>query len=236
MSIENGANLLYTIDNVYSNLNGIGTNDSRVDKWESNECESNTYCRPNVIPQSNPETTNESRVSNPLHQNPVIFRFKFTEDFMEELYKFSKIHQFDDRKDFKEAWNEWIEENDDLIEEESERLNRLGFQGDILDKMFKSARYYFRKKSIAVKEPAQRRKYITVNKELLDAMDLHIETNYLEEGYQPKTGYTHFCEENEELISQVVSSIIEKGETDEDLIKNKIKKTYKNRYFIITNK
>ena len=31
----------------------------------------------------------------------VIYRFKFTEEFMVYLYNFSKIHQYDDRKDFK---------------------------------------------------------------------------------------------------------------------------------------
>lgn len=76
----------------------------------------------------------------------IIYRFKFTENFMTELYKFSKIHQYDDRKDFKEAWKIWTEENDDIIELEMCRMLRLGYNGDVLDKMFKSARYYFRKK------------------------------------------------------------------------------------------
>ena len=39
--------------------------------------------------------------------NPI-YRYKFTEHFMEELYEFSKIHQYDARKDFKEAWKIWI--------------------------------------------------------------------------------------------------------------------------------
>jgi TctA family transporter len=33
-----------------------------------------------------------------------IYRYKFTQEFMDELYKFSKIHQYDERADFKEAW------------------------------------------------------------------------------------------------------------------------------------
>ena len=77
-----------------------------------------------------------------------IYRFKFTQDFMEELHQFSKIHYLDNRKDFKEAWVKWSEEEEkkDLIEKEIKRLNDLGFHGDILDKMFKSARYYFVKR------------------------------------------------------------------------------------------
>jgi hypothetical protein len=173
----------------------------------------------------------------PRHDLPsVIYRFKFTEGFMEELYKFSKIHQYDERKDFKEAWTQWLEDNNDIIEEEDSRLQQLGYDGDVLTKMFKSARYYFRKKSTEKQEPKQRRKYITVKKELLDAMDLHIETNYLNEGYQPKIGYTQFCEENVELIKKIVDKIVESGENDMQTINDKIKKTYKNRYFIIAKK
>ena len=44
-----------------------------------------------------------------------------------------------------------------------------------LDKMFKSARYYFRKKGTEKKEPKRRCSYIGTAKELLDAMDTLIE-------------------------------------------------------------
>lgn len=79
--------------------------------------------------------------------NVNIFRFKFKDEFTGELYKFAKIHQYDHRKDFKEAWKIWLEENTEIVEEEVRRLTNLRYDGDILDKMFKSARYYFRKKS-----------------------------------------------------------------------------------------
>lgn len=164
----------------------------------------------------------------------VIYRFKFTEDFMEELYKFSKIHQYDERKDFKEAWKLWTEENQDIIDEETTRLTNLGYAGDIIDKMFKSARYYFRKKSPEKKEPRQRRQYISVNRELLDAMDNHIEENIYNVDYQPKTGFISFCKANEEILKESISKIFEQGVKDSSLIEDKIKKTYKNRYFMLT--
>jgi hypothetical protein len=100
----------------------------------------------------------------------TIFRFKFTENFMEELSNFSKIHQYDHRKDFKEAWVKWAAENEELVTKEVERLVALGYpnEEDIVDdKMFKSARYYFRKKSTIKAEPIQRRQYIGVDHELL---------------------------------------------------------------------
>jgi len=166
----------------------------------------------------------------------VIYRFKFTEEFMEDLYKFSKIHQYDDRKDFKEAWKVWTEENETIIDEEMRRLLNLGYEGDVLDKMFKSARYYFRKKSTEKKEPRQRRHYISVNRDLLDAMDSHIEDNIYDDNYQPKTGFITFCKDNEKLLKDTISKIFEQGIKDSQLIEDKIKKTYKNRYFMLTNK
>jgi hypothetical protein len=167
----------------------------------------------------------------------AIFRFKFTEEFMEELYKFSKIHQYDERKDFKEAWQLWVDENLELVDTESRRLNMLGYEGDILTKMFKSARYYFRKKSTVPVEPKQRRQYISVNHELLEAMDTHVKTNIRTNGYQPKTGFVSFCKENEVILKQTITNIFEQGIKDAETIQTKLKKTYKNRYFIlITNK
>jgi hypothetical protein len=164
-----------------------------------------------------------------------IYRYKFTEDFMNELYNFSKIHQYDSRKDFKEAWEIWTKENEEIIENESIRLLRLGYNGDIIDKMFKSARYYFRKKKILPKEPKQRRQYITINNELLTQMDEHIKQNINNDNYQPKNGFKLFCIENEELVKEIISELKEQNMLDYDEIENKIKKTYKNRYFILTN-
>jgi hypothetical protein len=163
----------------------------------------------------------------------LIYRFKFTEEFMEVLYEFSKIHQYDERKDFKEAWKIWVEETETIINQETLRLNDLGYKGDILDKMFKSARYYFRKKSSEKKQPTQRRPYISVTRELLDAMDNHIKKNIFDKDYQPKTGFISFCRTNEIVLKETLVKIFEQGVTDSEIIQEKIKKTYKNRYFIL---
>ena len=76
------------------------------------------------------------------------FRFTFTDEFNKELFIFAKVHQHDERKEFKESWKNWIEEEDikPLINIELKQLREKGFEGDAMDKMFKSARYYFRKK------------------------------------------------------------------------------------------
>ena len=164
----------------------------------------------------------------------TIYRFKFTEDFMAELYKFAKIHQYDHRKDFKEAWTKWTDENDEIITNETERLLALGYkdEANIDDKMFKSARYYFRKKSPVKPEPKQRRQYISVEPELLLAIDQHIIAN---NECKPEAAFVLFCKENNQILRQSIGQICSQGINDAQLIQQKIKKTYKNRYFLLLN-
>jgi len=169
-------------------------------------------------------------------KNINIYRYKFIGEFTDEMYKFSKIHQYDHRKDFKEAWNNWVEENQGLVDEEVRRLINLGYDGNILDKMFKSARYYFRKKSTEKKEPQKRRVYVGVEKELLAAMDQHIHKNVGDKEYKPSEGFTIFCKENIEILQEEVKRLCKCGLTNHTEIKDKIKKTYKNRYFMLVNK
>ena len=154
---------------------------------------------------------------------------------MIELYNFAKIHQHDTRKDYKEAWGVWADNNNDIIDDEIKRLKKLGYEGDVLDKMFKSGRYYFKKKSTTAKVPVQRRQYISVNRELLELMDSHIEQHIYDVSYQPKTGFVKFCKDNEKMLKETIVMIMEQGIKEENLIENKIKKTYKNRHFILTN-
>jgi hypothetical protein len=179
-------------------------------------------------------TNKDEDINNEININ--IYRYKFIEEFTCELYKFSKIHQYDHRKDFKEAWNIWIDDNQGLIDEEVRRLTNLGYNGDILDKMFKSARYYFRKKSTEKKEPQKRRVYIGVEKELLEAIDKHIIQNINNKDYKPSDGFSVFCKENIEILKEEVNRLYKCGLTNHIEIKDKIKKTYKNRYFMLVTK
>ena len=165
-----------------------------------------------------------------------IYRYKFTNEFTDELYKFAKIHQYDHRHDFKDAWNVWTEDNADLVNDEIQRLTQLRYDGDILDKMFKSARYYFRKKSTAQKEPAKRRVYVGSHKDLLEAMDVHILECLLAGEFKPSSGFEDFCKQNADMLKDQVALFVRANITDPDEIKYKIKKTYKNRYFSVIRK
>ena len=175
-------------------------------------------------------TTNEERLYFPDN----IFRYKFKEEFTEILSYFAKLHQHDDRVSFKEAWKVWTDENEEIVTTEINRLTELEYSGDILDKMYKSARYYYRKKSPIKHEPKERRPYICVHESLLRLMDSHIVSNIQNPDYQPKRGFLHFCEENLPALRQAIGHMMcIKKMDDLELIKLKLKKTYKNRSFML---
>lgn len=177
----------------------------------------------------------ESREEKEIDIEASIYRYKFTQEFMGALYEFSKIHQYDGRKNFKEAWIIWMENTAEMIDNEISRLSDIGYKGDIKDKMFKSARYYFRKKSSCIIEPCKRRNYISVEKELLDVMDRHIYENISKNDYKPSVGFVNFCKENTSILKQEICKLVKQNFTDVNMIQEKMKKTYKNRYFMIIN-
>jgi hypothetical protein len=179
------------------------------------------------------ETTELNRDNTDSFSLVNIYRYKFTNEFTEELFKFAKIHQYDERNTFKDSWKIWKEVNIETFDAETRRLQNIGYSGDIEEKMYKSARYYFRKKSIESKEPTKRKNYVNFPKEVLDAMDLHIQTGIAEGNFKPSDGFNSFCKENIELLHKGVILLYHAGTTDAEEIKSKVKKTYKNRYFLI---
>ena len=112
--------------------------------------------------------------------NVKTYRYKFSEDVVKSLFEFSKLHQYEKRKDYKESWEAWVKQNDELISTESRRLLMDGYNGNVTDKMYKSARYYFRTKPTAKIEPKKRRKYTSCNSDFIDHMDEYITKNYKE--------------------------------------------------------
>jgi hypothetical protein len=161
-------------------------------------------------------------------------RHDFGEKFMEELKHFAVVHKFDDRKVFKEAWNVWANQDSIKmqIDEEVERLQNAGYKGDVLDKMFKSARYYFRKKEEKTeqekKEGAARKQYVSLCPRFLEQIDIFIVDLLKLEAYSPASAYEEFCKDKKEIIIKQVDILILDMEPDEVCIK--LKKTFKNRF------
>lgn len=167
------------------------------------------------------------------------FRFKFNDDIVDILKDFSKLHQYDDRDSYKDAWKLFIEANTSIINDEITRLNRNGYIGDVYDKMYKASRYYFRKKlTFGAKEtkPISRRKYISMDKDFIEIIDQHIQNNISNENFTPAWGYDDFCTNNDVTIKQEINRITDENSIDLKELEKKIKKTYKNRYFQFTRK
>ena len=188
--------------------------------------------------------------------NYTILRFNFTEDIMARIAYFSKLHQFEDRKTYKTNWNRWFEENHLILEAEIRRLINNGYEGNVKEKMYKAGRYYFRKKQEQgpdqVRQPVQeqgqqpvqeqgqfgekkRSKYTTMNKVVLEEMDNHIISSMRNnKAYTPASGYTAFCERYANILLIETERLKLAERLNEEAITSKIKKTYKNRYFIVT--
>ena len=161
----------------------------------------------------------------------VIYRYKFREEFLPILVEFSRIHQYDQTNDFKEAFEQFLETNKEIVESETKYLKGNGYTGNIVDKMYKSARYYFKNKDYKPQENKKRRKYIKQDKNFIYHIDEDV-TNAIRNGVKPAIAYDNFIEGeiNKSVIENEKNRLQEFLEGD-DVI-NKIKKTYKNRYFI----
>ena len=180
------------------------------------------------------DSHDRSYVDNIREIKSPIYRYEFTEEFMGNLYQFSKIHQYDDRHAFKESWELWTQENNEVVNQEIIRLQELQYDGDILDKMFKSARYYFRKKGTEKKTPKERKTYVSLSRKMLDCMDEHILLNTQNVNViKPSDCFVDFCQNNKEMLREMIQLLNQEGIQELEEIQNKVKKTYKNRYFTL---
>jgi hypothetical protein len=101
------------------------------------------------------------------------------------------------------------------------------------DKMFKTVRYYLKNKSVEKKELKKRRKYISISKNIIETMDEHIEETAMNENMKPAVAYNNYSSHSvySEMIDEEVDRLIKLDMNEVSAI-NKIKKTYKNRYYL----
>lgn len=165
--------------------------------------------------------------------NNKIYRFNFSNEFMSLLYNFAKLHEHEDRKTYKENWSKWTEENKQAILDEQNSLKEKGFTGNFQDKMYKSARYYFKRKNIfgerKKEKQGSRKNYLGLDIQLLGSMDEFMERKSCIE--KPSESFKEFCENNSKEIESEKKRLEEDYNLKQEVIMEKIKKTYKNRYF-----
>jgi hypothetical protein len=188
-------------------------------------------------------------------------RYTFSEEFESLLNEFAQIHRYDERKTFKREWEKWSTESyiHEKIEEEKMRLLQDGFKGYVEDKMFKCARYYFRKKpqdseqeeSNEKKRP--RKKTIGFTSETLMAIDKHIieqikqhlriipsedsNKKICKSDVSPEKAYEDFYNTHKDAIFHQIQELKRKNiPIVPEELSLKFKKTYKNRFHNIRNK
>jgi len=179
--------------------------------------------------------------------NINIYRFKLSDEIISMLMAFAKLHQFDDRVSFKEAWVIWIKLYREEIEIERNRLLSLGYTDNVESKLFKSTRYYFRKKlSVQIQhdvvndahvtgdvfEPTIKKKnYVALDIGILEVIDLHIKRIGEDNNYSPAEGWENFCEGNKIIVAVEITRIMREADLTKNIAMAKVKKAYKNKYF-----
>ncbi len=164
--------------------------------------------------------------------NADVYRFKFSEQFQNDLCVFVEIHRHDDPTPFRTAWNQWMLDHAESVEREAKLLADKGYDGDVSVKIYKSARYYHKQKSNEAREKTKRQKYVPVLRAVLDGMDRHVQVA-IARSLKPSAAYGMYLEDADhaEIIRDEKRRLVLLG-MDADAADRKIKKTYKNRYFI----
>lgn len=166
----------------------------------------------------------------------AIYRYNFTDEFKQSIKHFSTKHKDDSFVDFKIYFERWCDEYKTQIEDEYKILLRNGYEGDVMDKIFKSARYYFVKKSNSKKpEKKERKKYTCKNSKFLKLVKDHI-NNIKDDHIKPSEAYNNFAEKHGVIIEDFIKSLTSDDSYDKKGAKAKVKKIYKNKYFVLTRK
>lgn len=172
-----------------------------------------------------------------MEKSVNIHRFEFSKEFTQSLEEFTRIHKYDKIDDFKENWEKWSKENKEIIDMEIRYLQNLGYEGDFNDKAYMSVRYYRKNKKNEEKKKQQRKTYISLEKKTLKMMDNQIKRYLQNKNNKPSDGFNLFMETVcREQLKKEISRLSGYGYPNVKDILCKLKKTYKNRYFIQSKK
>jgi len=163
------------------------------------------------------------------------YRFKFSKPTQDALVSFSDTHRLDDIPTFRRAWKNWVDAHSELIEREKNDLEKRGYTKSTIEKMYRSVRYYFKSKSTSKKEPKKRAVYRPLNRALLEDMTRHVREVAMSEKYKPAHAYNNFYANdryNNNLKQEKERIQTEWGLTELE-VEEKVKKTYKNRFYLV---
>lgn len=162
------------------------------------------------------------------------FRYVFSKKFIDELDKFEVCHINDHRTIFNEAWTLWLHSDPvcEMVKNEVNIMQCMGYTGDIIDKMYHHARFALRKKNARMmkkelndenKKKEKCKEKIPVGsqkKEMIKNIICHIKS-ILEKDLSPGNAFTDFY--NNHFIN------------NDDCNIEYLKKSYKNKYYVLSN-
>jgi hypothetical protein len=163
------------------------------------------------------------------------YRFKFNRDLLNSIKEFSKIHNEDNGDEFLEAFQDWKITNNQLIKKEEERIIDLGFKGNIEEKIYRSARYYFKNKKnniCKLKQKTIKTNYIPRNNKFFTIMIEYIQQNPIKASLL----FKKFINETDETISIEIKKEfcrLRSFELTQEECLQKIKKGFNNAYYKI---
>ena len=165
-------------------------------------------------------------ISNTITTSTTVYRYKLSLDIQNSMRKFADIHNLDDLETFKREFDVWFQNQHVNIIVEQHRLQKLGYDGDLKKKVFKSIRYYYAnkcridKQSVSnTEKKTQRAKIFIVPKSIFEYMDRIIENN---SQVKPSILFQHFLDvyQNDDNIRALM-----------DEHESILKKSFKNRLF-----
>lgn len=164
------------------------------------------------------------------------YRIIFGEEIKDNIAYFADVHRYDKIKEFREAWDEFVDEHSELFQREyhtQSRKNELKYQ-EMIQKLFTSARYYHRKKSGKSSNggnggnvDTSRGSYKTASKELISCMDEFILHESKVGREKPSAAWTWFVGVHQDTLKEE----IEQWDMDDEEGWAKMKKTFKNRFY-----
>lgn len=171
---------------------------------------------------------------------PRVYRHSIGPDVLAKLRPFAQLHATLSSKEFKVKWQLWCQTNELLIAREFSRLEDLAYTGDVESKLYRAARYYFKTRppTLTPRRKLNSTPYISLSPILIQSMDAHIRVSLgRSDSPAPAVLYSRYIATHTDLIPLFTAEAerlqVQAGLSDDAIIV-KFKKTYKNRYFLLT--
>ena len=186
-------------------------------------------------------------------------RYNFTSEMMEKIQEFTRIHQFDERKKYKEEWNCWISTQEIHLKVSNEilRLRGEGCKWEeeyIKDKMYKTSKFYYKRKmaqsntantntntNTNTASAKEKEKYKGFTKAFLRKIDEYIMDKIKEKSKASSTTevdvvpiklYNEYCMNHQDDIKKEILRLREfHRKINGEVFSEKLKKTFSHRFY-----